>query len=158
MPHAIRNMFISHIHEDDEGLSDLKSLLGNNGLEIRDSSITSDNPNRATDEAYIKTQILAPRIRWAGVLIVYISPGTKDSMYVNWEIEYAHKLGKPIVGVWARGANKADVPKALDEYADAVVGWDSGRIIDAISGKINNWTGPDGEPRQTREILRYSCL
>ena len=67
-------------------------------------------------------------------------------------------MGKPIVGVWARGANKADVPKALDEYADAVVGWDSGRIIDAISGKINNWTGPDGEPRQTREILRYSCL
>ena len=157
MPDEIRNVFISHIHEDDEGLSDIKSLLGNNGLQIRDSSITSDNPNRATDEAYIKTEILAPHIRWAGVLIVYVSPGTKDSVWVNWEIEYAHKENKRIVGVWARGANNADVPKALDEYADAVVGWDSGRIIDAISGKINNWTGPDGEPRQTREILRYSC-
>ena len=157
MPDEIRNVFISHIHEDDEGLSNLKSLLGKNGLQIRDSSITADNPNNATDERYIKTQILAPRIRWAGVLIVYVSPGTKESEYVDWEIEYAHKENKRIVGVWAYGANNADTPRALDEYADAVVGWNSGRIIDAISGKINDWTGPDGEPRAERAIRRYSC-
>ena len=157
MPDEIRNVFISHIHEDDDGLSDLKSLLEKNGLQIRDGSITSDNPNNATDEGYIKSQILAPRINWAGVMIVYVSPKTKESMYVNWEIEYAHKNDKRIVGVWARGANNSDLPKALDDYADAVVGWDSGRIIDAISGRINDWTGPDGGPRPVRAIRRFAC-
>ena len=121
MPDEIRNVFISHIHEDDDGLKDLKSLLERNGREIRDSSIRSDTPNNANDENYIKTQILAPRIRWAGVLIVYISHGTKDRPWVDWEIEYAHKEGKRIVGVWAHGASDADVPEALDEYADASI-------------------------------------
>ena len=157
MPDEIRNVFISHIHEDDEGLSKLKTLLADNGLDIRDASITSDRPNNASNEEYIKSQILAPRIRWAGVLIVYVSPETKESMYVNWEIEYAHKIGKRIVGVWAYGANNTDLPKALDEYADAVVGWNSGRIIDAISGQINDWTGPNGEPWPERAIRRYAC-
>jgi len=157
MPDEIRNVFISHIHEDDDGLANLKSLLGDNGLQIRDGSITSVNPNNANNEEYIKSQILAPRIRWAGVFIVYISPRTKESMYVDWEIEYAHKIGKRIVGVWAHGANNTDIPRALDEYADAVVGWNSGRIIDAISGLINDWTGPDGGPRPERAIRRFAC-
>lgn len=157
MPDDIRNVFISHIHEDDDGLKDLKTLLAKNGLQIRDGSITSDKPNNASNEEYIKREILAPRINWAGVLIVYITAETKQSQWVDWEIEYAQKNGKQIVGVWARGANKTDVPEALEKYADAVVGWDSGQIIDAIAGRINNWTDPDGEPRPERAIARYAC-
>ena len=43
-------------------------------MAIRDYSIRSDNPNNAHSEDYIKYQILAPRIRQSGVLVVYISP------------------------------------------------------------------------------------
>ena len=157
MANDIHNVFISHIHEDDDGLINLKSLLKKHGHQIRDGSITSDTPNNATNEDYIKSQILAPKIRWAGVLIVYVSPKTKDSKYVDWEIEYAHKNDKRIVGVWAPGAKDVDLPKALDEYADAVVGWNSERIIDAITGEIDGWTGPDGQPRPERAIRRYAC-
>ena len=42
MPDEIKNVFISHIHEDDEGLSALKDLVAQQGMEIRDSSITAD--------------------------------------------------------------------------------------------------------------------
>lgn len=152
-----RNAFISHIHEDDEGLDRLKSLLGDHGLTIRDSSITSDKPNNAKSLDYIKSEILAPATKWAGVMIVYVSPGTKDSEYVNWEIEYAQRLGKRIVGVWAHGASGSDVPDALDKYADAVVNWDGQRIIDAISGGINNWLDPTGQAREPRTIARHGC-
>ena len=76
---------------------------------------------------------------------------------MNWEIEYAHQKDKRIVGVWAQGANKTDLPRALDEYANAVVGWNSERIIDAISGVLNDWTGPNGEPWPERDIARYAC-
>lgn len=106
-----KNVFVSHVHEDDAGLADLRALLKNNGMAIRDYSINSDNPNNAHSEDYIKTQILAPRIRDCGTLIVYITPQTKDSHYVNWEIEYAEKEGKRIVGVWAHGEKGCDIPQ-----------------------------------------------
>ena len=69
-----RNIFISHIHEDDAGLDKLKTLLKDNGIIPRDYSITNDNPNNAHSEDYIKSSILAPRIRQSSTLVVYISP------------------------------------------------------------------------------------
>ena len=76
---------------------------------------------------------------------------------MNWEIEYAHKIGKRVIGVWAPGAKDTDLPRALDEYAYAVVGWNSERIIDAINGDIDDWSGPEGNPRPERAISRYAC-
>lgn len=157
MTDELKNVFISHIHEDDESLGKLKDLLKNNGMTIRDYSIKSDNPNNAHSEQYIKSEILAPRIEQSGTLVVYISPETKDSEYVNWEIEYAQKLDKRIVGVWAHGENGCEVPDALSDYADAVVGWTGNRIIDAINGEIDDWENPDGTQCTPRQINRYKC-
>jgi hypothetical protein len=157
MANEIRNVFISHIHENDEGLGKLKELLGKDGFGIRDASITADKPNNARDPDYIKTEILAPGIRWASTLIVYITPETRNSEWVNWEIEYAQKMGKRIVGVWAHGASEANLPQALDAYADAVVGWNAERIIAAITGGTQEWTTSRGEQRDPRPIARFSC-
>lgn len=154
----MNNVFISHIHEDDSRLPELKSLLEAGGRSVRDSSVNSNTPNDARNPDYIKSEILGPRIQWAGTLVVLISHGTHESAWVNWEIEYAHKLGKRIVGVWDRGAADADLPEALDRYADAVVGWQADRIIDAIDGKLDTWENSAGEPRPVRSIARYQCL
>jgi len=131
--------------------------MASSGLDVRDGSINSDKPNAAKNETYIKSAILAPRIQWAGTLVVLISPQTKQSKWVNWEIEYAQSLGKRIIGVWDHGAANCDVPDALDAYADAVVGWQGARLIDAIAGKINNWETPEGALRERRQIPRYGC-
>lgn len=72
MPNQTKNVFISHIHKDDEGLTDLKNLLKSKGMDVRDSSITNDKPNNANSPEYIKSAILGPRIDWAGCMIVYI--------------------------------------------------------------------------------------
>jgi hypothetical protein len=157
MASEMNNVFISHIHEDDSRLPALKSLLESGGRTVRDSSVNSETPNQATNPEYIKSQILAPRIQWAGTMVVLISHGTHESAYVNWEIEYAHKLGKRIVGVWDHGAVDADLPEKLDEYADAVVGWQADRIIDAIDGNINTWETSTGDARSARNIARYQC-
>jgi len=157
MADEIKNVFISHVHEDDEVLGELKDLLGKNGYEIRDGSIDSSKPNEAKDPDYIKSEILGPRIRWAGAMIVLISPDTHTSEWVDWEIEYAHKEGKRIVGVWVRGGQEADVPESLDRFADAVVGWQGERVIEALNGGINNWSTSAGVERATRPIARYSC-
>lgn len=150
------NVFISHRHEDDALVGQLKTLLSKNGADVRDSSVTSDTPNNANSESYIK-QILADRIKWAGKIIVIISPDTKNHEWVSWEIEYANRYpDKRIIGVWAPGAAGVDMPPELDEYADAVVGWNGEAIIDALNGK-DNWQGPDGATVPPRSIKRLAC-
>ncbi|MBN8196862.1 TIR domain-containing protein [Thalassospira povalilytica] len=152
-----KNVFISHVHKDDDGLTDLKNLLKTKGMEVRDGSINSEKPNNAESESYIKSEILAPRINWASVMIVYISPETKDSKWVNWEIEYAYKQGKTIIGVWERGAKDCEVPEALDQYGHALVGWNADKIIDAINGDYEKFEDPDGTPCPPRPIGRHPC-
>ena len=157
MTNDTRNVFISHIHENDEGLVDLKDLAARHGLTCRDASITKGKFNEAQNEEYIKYQILASRINWCSVLVVYISRETKNSDFVNWEIEYAHRQGKRIVGVWERGAKDCELPDALDRYADAVVGWNGESIVDAVNRDSNDWYRPNGSQQDYREIKRYSC-
>lgn len=151
------NVFISHIHEDDEDLQGMKDLLSKKGFQIRDSSINSAKPNDAKSPDYIKSEILAPRIRWAGTMVVLVSPGTHESDWVDWEIEYANKEGKRIVGVWAHGAKDCDLPDGLEKYADAIVGWNTDRIKDAICGKINERETSGGALPPERKIVRVGC-
>lgn len=152
----LKNVFISHVHEDDAGLQKLKDLLASKGLQVRDSSVHTGKFNNAEDPDYIKSGILAPLIKWAGTFICYISPQTKNSDWVNWEIEYAAKQGMRIVGVWQHGDHGCDVPTALSEYADAVVGWNGDAIIDAINGK-DGWQMPDGSACAAVPLKRHPC-
>lgn len=157
MAKLTKNVFISHIHEDDHGLDKLKDILAKNGMEIRDSSINSSNPNKAKSEDYIKSEILAPQIQWAGTLVVYVSPQTKNSEWVNWEIEYAAQQGKRIVGVWEQGSQDCELPEALIEYGDAMVGWNGNSIIDAIISEKDRWEKPDGSPPAAVPLKRHPC-
>src|ERR1700675_3324296 len=104
MSDEIKNVFISHIHEDDALIPELKDLASKSGCEVRDAGITNSNPNEASDPDYIKYQILAPQIQWASTLVVLVSPETHSHEWVDWEIEYAMQEGKRIVGVWDQGA------------------------------------------------------
>lgn len=155
-----KNIFISHVHEDDALLPDLKKLIAHAGMEVRDGSINSDKPNDAENEAYIKREILAPRIEWASTLVVLITHDTAQSWWVNWEIKHAVQLGKRVVGVFARGATDADIPEELGKCGDAaIVGWQGDRVVDAINGKIKEWDDPhSGQPRGPAwAITRYTC-
>jgi hypothetical protein len=157
MSDDVKNIFVSHVHEDDVTLQKLKDLLRQSDYNVRDSSIHSSKPNDAVNADYIKSQILAPRIRWASTLVVLVSPKTCTSKWCDWEIEYAMEQGKRIVGVWEPGSQACDLPTGLEAYADAMVGWQADRVMDAITGKINNWYNPDGQEHPLRSISRYNC-
>ncbi len=155
-----KNVFISHVHEDDELLPKLKDLIAKAGMEVRDGSITSDKPNEAQSRDYIKQEILTPRIKWASTLVVLITLDTAQSWWVNWEIEQAVELGKNVVGVFAQGAVDADIPEELRKCGDAaIVGWQGDRVIDAISGNLREWDDPRSGVARSPEwvIKRYSC-
>lgn len=155
-----RNVFISHVHADDDLLPKLKDLVKNAGMEVRDGSINSDKPNEAKSEDYIKQNILAPRIGWASTLVVLITHDTADSWWVNWEIQHAIGKGKNVVGVFAQGATDADIPDELRRCGDAaIVGWQGERVVAAIKGEVREWDSPDGEGRSGPkwDIERYTC-
>lgn len=155
-----KNIFISHVHEDDAILPKLKDLISKAGMEVRDGSINSDKPNAASNEDYIMREIIAPRIRWASTLVVLITHDTAQSDWVNREIMCAIEQGKNVVGVFAQGATDADIPEALAKHAAAIVGWQGDRVVDAINGKLTGWDDPaTGSPRTSGDwtIKRYSC-
>ena len=155
---TVKNVFVSHIHIDDTGLSDLMNLLGRHDMDARNYSITSDKENNAKSPDYIKNSILGPRIRACSTLLVYITPDTKDSDWVNWEIEYAYKQGKTIVGVWEWGSKGCDIPVALEEFHHAIVGWNGESIVNAINGEFEGHCNPDGTPvGGPVPITRHRC-
>lgn len=155
-----KNVFISHVHEDDALLPDLKQLIARAGMEVRDGSISSDEPNDAENEQYIKREILAPRIEWASTLLVLITHDTAESWWVDWEIKHAVQLGKKVIGVFAQGATDADIPGELEKCGDAaIVGWQGNRVVDAINGNISEWDDPQSSMPRSPEwpIRRYTC-
>lgn len=144
MTDKIRNVFVSHIHEDDAEIGKLKNLLEKRGFQLRDYSVSKDNPNNAKDPAYIKQSILKPRLDACGILAVIVTPDTKDSEYVKWEVEYAKEHNKRIVCIRAHGHAQCEIPEVLDDYADSFVGWDGECIIKALEGA--NYT--DNRPKR----------
>lgn len=155
-----KNIFISHVHEDDALLPKLKDLISKAGMEVRDGSINSAKPNNANNPDYIWDKYLKPRIDWSSTLVVLITHDTAQSDWVNREIKYAIEQGKNVVGVYAQGATDADVPEELAKHAAAIVGWQGDRVVDAINGNITGWDDPTtGAPRTTGEwsVKRHSC-
>jgi len=152
-----KNVFISHYNKDDEHIGKLKSLLEKRGYTLKNSSIDSTKPNQASNPDYIR-KLLRDRISWAGTFVVLIGPRTHTREWVNWEIEQAAKQGKSIVGIFTNGASNSDVPESFERLGNALVGWNTDRIIDAINGKIKNWENPDGTEREsTWSIARGTC-
>lgn len=141
-----KNVFISHHSKDEKNIEKFKSLLEKKGYQIKNSSIDSSKPNFAKNEEYVK-RLLRMRIHWAGTFICLIGEETHEREWVDWEIEQANKKGKRIVGVYIKGAEEADVPQNFQKYGDALVTWESDKIIGAIEDQINNWERPDGSER-----------
>lgn len=151
-----KNVFVSHIHEDDGEVAKLKGLLGKQDFNIRNYSVTKDNPNNAHNEDYIKNQILKPRLDASSVVAVIITPDTKKSDWVDWEVEYAVQNEKYIVGIWAHGHSECEAPQSLEDYADTFVSWDSDKIIDALEGEKYE-EDCTGKPRPKRKLKPPKC-
>jgi len=144
-----KNVFVSHYYRDEEHIQKLKDLLVTRDYQLKNSSIDSTKPNAANNPEYIK-KLLRERISWAGAFICLIGPHTHKREWVDWEIEQANKQGKRIIGIYIYGAGDSDVPENFEKYGDALIGWTSQKIIEALEGNLNNWENPDGNTRPSK--------
>ena len=152
-----KNICISHAPQDDAVVQELKELLKGHGYSLQDSSKESHTSSGAAGEHHIKAG-LTPRIDWAGALLVLISPATRTRPWVDWEIEYAERQGKRIVGVYVPGGRDANLPASFQMYGDALVCCQIERVVEALNGTINTWCNPDGSILvPERDIERFTC-
>lgn len=153
-----KHLFICHDSKDDEYIQKLKDLVAKHGYVIKNSSIDSSKPNDASNEEYVMS-LLRAGIDWSGCVLVLIGKNTHQSEWVDKEVKYAVKKGKPVVGVYLPGATKADVPKSLDVYSSSIEPWQGRNIIAAIEGERNEFHNPDGTKRENphHTLHRVTC-
>lgn len=153
MSDTIKNVFVSHHHKDDASVDGLTSMVAGKGYQLRNSSIRVKPENQARlDKKQVSDEtikrLLRMKMRWASQLIVVIGKETHTRPWVNWEIEAAHKLGKPIIGVYENGLkDNVDIPENLKKYGSCQVGWRADSVIDALDGKLtgdNRFQNTDG--------------
>jgi hypothetical protein len=152
MSNTIKNVFVSHHHKDDASVDGLTKILAGKNYQLRNSSIRVKPENqKRLDQKLISAKaikrLLRMKMRWASQVIVIIGKETHTRDWVNWEIQAAHDLGKPIIGVYENGlTDNVPLPENLENYATSIVSWRADSIIGALEdGK--GFQNPDGTPR-----------
>lgn len=158
-----RHLFISHHHKDDSLVDKFTNLLGGIGWDVRNSSIRAKPANQdrlkngLVKDAVLK-RLLRMKVSWASTVVVLIGEKTHSRPWVNWEIEQAHAQGKTIVGVFEQGGKDAEIPKSLEKYASAIVGWNANSIQRAIDKGERFFESSDGSVRSpVNGSARTSC-
>ncbi len=151
------NLFVSHKGEDESKIETFKKMMEKRGYDFRDSSIKESEPNRANNEEYIKSTYLQPAIDWAGTVVVLIGNNTHKSDWVDWEIKYAFKQGKTIIGVYLFGEADSKLPEALKNYATSCVSWNADKIDEVIKTKRILWEDQNGNPAAPNSASHGTC-
>jgi hypothetical protein len=141
-----KNLFFSYYYKNSTEYNRLIEMLGERKY-FGYSNSSLDEESSAENEDYIKTKIRL-KIDWSGTIVVLIGPGTYTRKYVDYEIEYARKKDKRIVGVYLLGKSQSKLPVDLrkahnEDYKDiALVRWNLDSIVSAIR-ETNTWDEGD---------------
>ena len=154
------NVFISHHGKDDRHVQKLKQRLGDQGYNIRNSSVdsTKHRPERPSDA--VSARYLRKGVSWAGTFICLIGKETHTRPWVDYEIKQAYLQGKRIVGVYLHGCkNDVELPESFKRYGGTPLGWNSlDKLGDAMAGKPLPAENADGTPRvPILTVTRVKC-
>jgi hypothetical protein len=127
-------IFISHSWAYIEDLNNLKRLLENRGyFNVQFEEATPDVPINS-DNAYYIRQRLKQKISNSDVVLGIAGIYASHSEWMAWELDKALELGKPIIGVVPRGAER--ISTVVSSRANEVVRWNTDSIVEAI----RKWT------------------
>lgn len=157
-----KNVFISHHHKDDASIDGITAMVAGKGYKLRNSSIRVKPENKKRlDQKKVSDQtikrLLKMKMRWASQVIVVIGKETHKRPWVNWEIQTAFQLGKPVIGVYENGLKgEVEIPENLRKYSTSIVGWRTDSVISALEGN-SQFQNPDGTPSPSRLGGHVTC-
>ena len=126
----IYDIFISHAWSYDSDYYRVVQLLdGASNFRWRNYSVPTHDPVDANSTTKLK-EALRRQMRPANAVLILSGMYATYSEWIEFEIDFAIQLGKPIVGI--RPWGQQQVPKIVTDAATVMVGWNSGSIVGAI--------------------------
>ena len=124
------HIVISHSWSYSEHYNTIASWL-DNALYFTwsDYSVCCDKPLDTKTDSELKEK-LKNRISASSCIIVCSGMYATYSKWIDYEIDTAIDMGKPIIGVKPWGQER--VPAKIQNNATVMVGWNSSSIIDAV--------------------------
>lgn len=129
-----RHVFISFAEEDLNEVNLLRGQAANDGTELEFDDYSVKAPYDSSDADYIRRQIKA-KIEKVSVTLVYLSPSSAASKWVNWEIEESLRQGKSVIGIYSGDGPPKSVPSALKKNGCKVVKWTHDGLMTAIDAE-----------------------
>ena len=131
MPQLHRyRLFISHAWQYNDDYYRLIGMLDNASNFIYSNySVPEHDPVDANNKTKLKEE-LRQQIRPVEVVIILGGMYVAYSDWIQFEIDFATSLGKPILGIRPWGAQV--MPTAVQDAADKIVGWNTSTIVAAI--------------------------
>lgn len=123
-------VFISHRWDYVRDLMGLRNLLISRGyFKVHFVEIPPHDPINSDNSCYIR-RVLKSHIQSSDVVIGMCGMYAAYSEWMDWELETAKSLGKPIIGVIPRGQER--LPTTVTTKADRLVRWNTESIVQAI--------------------------
>lgn len=121
-------VFISHAWDYNEDYYRVESMLKKaTYFEWQNLSVPEHDPIKNSEEL---TYELNAQMRPANVFLILAGMYVAHSDWIQYEINFARRIGRPIIGIrpWASVA----MPVAVQNAAAEIVGWNTDSIINAI--------------------------
>lgn len=126
----IYNVFISHSWDYVNDLMGLRNLLLSRGyFNVLFNETPPHDPINSQNADYIK-RVIKQNIQNSDVVIGMSGMYAAYSEWMEWELQTAKSLGKPILGVIPWGQQR--VPYAVSSKANMLVRWNTESIVAAI--------------------------
>jgi len=122
------NVFISHAWNYNEDYYRLEQFLnGAPNFSWNNLSVPEHDPILNSEQL---TSQLNNQMRPANVFLILAGMYVAHSEWIQYEINFARRIGRPIVGIRPWGA--VNMPQAVQNAANEVVGWNTDSIVSAI--------------------------
>lgn len=92
-------------------------------------SVSADNPLNTKIKKELKEQ-LTQQMRGCSAIIVVTGMYASYSEWIDYEIDEAIRMNKPIIGIKPWGNER--VPKKISDNTTTLVGWNSASLISAV--------------------------
>ena len=131
MPELKRyRLFASHAwHRSDDYLRIFEFLDNANNFIYANHSVPMDNAFDGLSHSQLEEQI-RNQIRPVQCVIILSGIYVSYSSWIQFEIDFAKSLSKPIIGIRPWGSER--MPTAVQQAANIIVGWNTNSIVDAI--------------------------
>ncbi|MHA6711009.1 TIR domain-containing protein [Dehalococcoides mccartyi] len=123
-------VFISHAWDHSSDYDRLEKMLKEKAkrFECRNCSVPKYDPLHAKNKRQL-VKALRDQIRPANVVLIICGMYVKHREWIQKEIDIAKEMGKPIIGIAPRGAER--IPQEIQAIAP-IIPWGTKKIVDAI--------------------------